>query len=97
VIKFLASLLVVMGINGPVEAHHIRGTVGWLVGFDEMTDEVYLDDGKTYYASPRINFSSLVLGERFFIEFVETNSHKRIVAMMPIPVMDEPLLTWVND
>ena len=96
-IKFITSLLVVMAISGPAAAHDTKVKVGWLISFDKLTNEVFLDDGRVYYGSPRIDFSSLVRGERFFIEFVQTRSRKKIVAMIPFPVMEEQLLTSVSD
>lgn len=96
-VKFIASLLVVMAIGGPAAAHDTKVTVGWLIGFDELTNEVFLDDGKIYQASPRIDFSLLDPGQRFFIEFVHTRSRKKIVEIIPIPVMDEQQLISVND
>lgn len=96
-IKYIVSFLVAMGISGQATAHHTKIKVGWLIGFDELTDEIFLSDGKTYYASSRINFSLLVPGERFLVEFVETRSRMKITAMVPVPVMEEHLLTSVND
>jgi len=95
--KFIAALLAGMAISAPAAAHHIEITVGWLIGFNELTDEVILDDGKAYYASPWINFSVLIPGERFLVEFVQSNSRKEIVSMIPVPVIEGPRLTAVND
>lgn len=96
-VKFIASLLVVMAISFPAAAYGTKVAVGWLIGFDELTDEVFLDDGKTYHASPRINFSLLNPGERFFIEFVQTRWRKKIVVIIPFPVLDERQLTSADD
>ncbi len=95
--KFIAALLAGMAISAPAAAHHIEITVGWLIGFDELTDEVFLDDGKAYYASPWINFSVLVPDERFLVEFVQRKSRKEIVAVIPVPVIGGPRLTAIND
>jgi hypothetical protein len=97
VIKFIILLLVVMAISRPAAAHDTKIVVGRLINFDKLTNEVFLDDGRIYYGSPRVDFSLLVRGERFFIEFVRTRSRKNIVAMIPLPVMEEQLLTSVND
>ena len=96
-VKFITSLLVVLAVSGPAAAHDTKVKVGRLISFDELTKEVFLDDGKVYFGSPRIDFSLLLRGERFFIEFVQTRSRKNIVAMIPFPVMDDQLLTSVND
>jgi hypothetical protein len=97
VFKFIAPLLVVLTVSMPLSAHNTGTMVGWVIGFDKYTDKVYLNDGKVYYAAPWINLSLLIRGERFFIEFVQIESRTEIVTMIPIPIMEEPQLTVVND
>ena len=97
VVKFIASMIVVMAISGSVAAHHTKVAVGWLIGFNERTGEILLNDGRTYRASSRIDFSLLNRGERFLVEFEQTRSFREIIAMIPVPVMDDPPLTIVND
>lgn len=95
--KIFALLLIALAVSGPAVADHEEVTVAWVIGVDELTDEVLLHDGRAYHASPWINFSLLVPGERFLIELARRGSHKEIVAMIPAPVMEGPRLTAAND
>ena len=95
--KFIASLLAVMTVSSPAIADQVKVTVGWLTGFNVQADEVYLDDGKTYHAPPQIDFSVLNPGERYLVEFTQSPARKKIVVIIPVPVMDERRLTSAND
>ena len=95
VFRFFAVVLCSLMLFRPVAAHDGDFVVGWIAGVDELSDEIILDDGKSFVVSPDINFEMLTPGTRVMLTFTSTPWGRVVVQIIPVPQI-EPLEQTVS-
>ena len=73
-----------------VDVEDVDHTVGWITGVDELTDEIFLDDGRAFVVLPHINFEMLSPGARVMLVFRATPAGRKIEQILPLPPFDTP-------
>ena len=82
----LCSLMLAL----PAKAREDGSVVGWISGLDRISDEIILDDGKSFVAAPDINFDLLSPGSRVLLVFIAGPSGRTAVEVLPAPQIDLP-------
>lgn len=89
-IRLFAVVLCSLILVGPVVAHGAlddEAIVGWIAGVDELSDEIILDNGKSFVVSPDINLEMLKPGSRVMLTFIATPWGKAVAEIIPVPQM----------
>ena len=86
--RLFAIALCSLMLAGPAKAHDEGFVVGWISGVDRLSDEIILDDGKIFVASPYINFEMLSPGRRVMLEFISGPSGRTAVEVIPLPQIE---------
>lgn len=90
VFRFFAVVLLSLMMASPIVAHDADGgevVIGWITGVDELSDEIILDNGRSFVVSADIYFQMLSPGTRVMLTFVSTPWGRVIAEIIPAPQM----------
>lgn len=68
----------------------VEYAIGWIVGLDDLTDEIFLDDGKVFVVAPHVNFEMLAPGLRVKLMFQSTPSGRKVQQILPVAPSQSP-------